>query len=184
MPSNTTDHFIYSIKDLNVSVLLRGHRNGRGPVSFCSKLPSFISHTWFCHLVLSTVCVSSTKFLSQLSKALRLAQYVCIGRYVYAHVFHLSRTCHLPRPFWWQVFWGWHFGDSCWHMQTSAMVKGKQPALEKNGCCRSGLRDISMWGNLAVPCLYHILLFPMPWIHLFHHYLKPFEVFIIFIGCF
>lgn len=119
-------------------------------------------------------------FLSQLSKALRLAQYVCISRCVYAHIFHLSRICHLPGPFWWQVFWGWHFRGSCWHMQTSAMVKGKKPALEKNGCCRSGLRDISMWGNLAVPCLYHILLFPMPWVHLFHHYLKPFEVFIIF----
>lgn len=85
-------------------------------------------------LGLSTVCACSIKLLSLSAiKTLRLPQYVCIGRYVYAHkyMFHLSRPCHLPHPLWWQVFWEWHFGDSCWHMQTSAIVKGKEAALEK-----------------------------------------------------
>lgn len=47
LPSATTDHFIYSIKCLTVSVLLRGHRC---PISFCSQLTFAQLHTT--HLIL------------------------------------------------------------------------------------------------------------------------------------
>lgn len=90
--------------------------------------------------------IPSSFFLSQLLKALRLAQYVYIGRYVCAHSMYFIYPGHATSLL---LFDGRCFGDDvlgtvAWHMQTSAMVKGKEPTLEKNGCCRSGLRDVSM----------------------------------------